>query len=131
MGQAIVFQWPVKPTKSAAITKLYQANRAPTWIRRGVLACAVISPKVVLVGDKLGAAKVTRFVKLNDSNRICKYLRSPNVNFFNNERSRFFVGSRRRLLNCELNVRMLSAGCSPEIMSNRFTSNVLLPVFAG
>src|SRR6266478_9888882 len=100
-------------------------------MRRGVLACAVISPKVALVGVKLGAAKVTRLVRLKDSKRIWRYLRSPRLTRFNRDRSRFLVGSRRRLLNIESKVRMLSAGCSPDTMSKRVTSKVLLPVFAG
>src|SRR5437868_1665776 len=82
-----------------AITDHYQTSRAPIWIFRGLLAWLLISPKAELVGFSCaGALNVTRFVVLNDSNRICRYFRSPRVNFFSMEMSRFLVGSRRRLL---------------------------------
>src|SRR5215831_19283837 len=90
----------------------YQARRAPTWMRRGVLAWLVINAKLVLVGLRFGALKVTRLVRLKDSKRTCKYFRSPRLKRFSIDRSRFLVGSRRRLLNCVLKVRRLSAGCA-------------------
>src|SRR6478672_445240 len=90
---------------------LYQTIRAPTCERRGVLAWAVIIPNEALVGVTLGALKVTRLVTLNDSNRSCRYLRSPSENFFSTERSRFLVGSARSLPNWVLKVRILLASC--------------------
>src|SRR5712691_4182510 len=97
--------------------------RAPVWILRGVLACVEIVAKAVLFGVRFGAPKVTRFVVLNVSNRIWRYLRSPNEIFLAIDRSRFLVGSRRRLLNAASNVRMLPESCWLLTVLNRLRSN--------
>src|SRR5580704_4872825 len=104
--------------------RFHQTSRKPIWIRRGVLAWAVIVAKAVLVALRLGAAKVTRLVMLKPSKRTCRNERSPSENLFSMDRSAFLVGSRRRLLNCESKTRMLSEGCRFEAVKNRVVSKV-------
>src|SRR6516164_1175903 len=102
----------------------YQTIRAPTCERRGVLAWAVIMPNDALVGVTLGALNATRLVTLNDSNRNCRYLRSPSENFLITDTSRFLVGSARRLPNWVLKVRILLASCWLETVLKAAVLNV-------
>src|SRR5689334_11460841 len=90
----------------------YQTIRMPVWIRRGVLACVEIIPKLEAVGTSWGAPKVTWFVRLKTSKRNCRYLvpSAVKLNFFSSDMSRFLVGSRRRLLNVVSKVRMKNCG---------------------
>ena len=64
------------------------------------MACVLIVPNAVLVGLRLGAPKVARFVVLNVSMRICRYFFSANGKFLLIDISTFLATSRRRLPNC-------------------------------